>query len=427
MKLKAAIKDWDFADKDIHFMTHGLHPYPAKMIPQVAENLLKTYGRKNPFVLDPFCGSGGVLVEATRLNLNSVGLDINPLAALLSRVKSTPISPSKILDEWSSLRKKIENELTSFSLKQLTPEIPDFGNANIDYWFKPYMINELSIIKSNLDTIANSKMRDFFYVCFSNTIRAISGTRKGEFKLYRMAAEKWAEWEPPVFKTFSDKVEMSISKMGEYYSNILDNEIDAKAHVYNADTRDLFTDDFDKDAKKYLHEGSVGLIVTSPPYGDSHTTVAYGQFSRYSLVWLGVPYERALEVDKNSIGGKRNGTTTNSKTLDLTVSKIKDAKRKQEVHDFFVDLKKCLVKLEKVLADGGYACFVLGNRTVSGITVRSDQILAEFGEEVGLREEHRYYRNIPNKRLPWKSSPTNVVGEKIDTITKESIVVLKKV
>lgn len=311
-------------------------------------------------------------------------------------------------------------------MKQLTPTVPDFGNANIEYWFKPYMINELSIIKSNIEALSNAKIRDFFFVCFSSTIRQVSGTRKGEFKLYRMPLEKWEGWEPPVFETFSNKVEMAISKMGEYYTYLIENEIDAKSDVYNADTRDLFTDHFDKNAKKCLGEGSVGLIVTSPPYGDSHTTVAYGQFSRYSLVWLGVPYEKALEVDKNSIGGKRNGITTNSKTLDITVSKVKDPKRKQEVHDFFVDLKKCLVKLEKVLAEGGYACFVLGNRTVNGITIPSDQILAEFGEEVGLREEHRYFRNISNKRMPWKSSPTNVAGEKVDTITKESIVVLKK-
>lgn len=424
--MKTKLKNWDFEGGNIHFMTHGLHTYPARMIPQIAENLIKTYGKKNSLILDPFCGSGGVLAEATRANLNSVGLDINPLACLISRVKSTPINPSKLSDEWENLRKRIGDDLARYNLKQFKPELPDFGKANIEYWFKPCTIDELAIIKNHLDSIKDEKVRDFFFVCFSNTVRLVSGTRKGEFKLYRMPPEKWELHEPEVFKTFAERVQISISKMGGYFDFIQSEGIEAKAQVFHADTRHLFDPEFPKDAAKQLQEGSVGLILTSPPYGDSHTTVAYGQFSRYSLVWLGYSYEEALEVDKNSIGGKRNGTTTNSPTLSKTLSKIHNDIRKQEVLDFFVDLKKCLTKLERVLANGGYACFVLGNRTVSGIKVESDQILVEFGEELGLEHAETIYRNIPNKRMPWKSSPTNIAGKKVDTISKESIVILHK-
>src|SRR5690606_28149109 len=108
---------------------------------------------------------------------------INPLACLLSKVKSTPIDPEKITNVWLGIKDKISNDIARHRFRQFEPKLPDFGGFNIDYWFKPYMIKELTILKGHLDTIQDSAIRDFFYVCFSATIREVSGTRKGEFKL----------------------------------------------------------------------------------------------------------------------------------------------------------------------------------------------------------------------------------------------------
>ena len=85
-------------------MTHGLHPYPAGMIPQIARRLIEKYSNRDDVVLDPFCGSGGVLVEATLLDRKSFGIDINPLACLLARVKTTPIDPKRLIEEWRRSR-----------------------------------------------------------------------------------------------------------------------------------------------------------------------------------------------------------------------------------------------------------------------------------------------------------------------------------
>lgn len=418
-------ENWDFKTEDVRFMTHGIHMYPARMVPQIAERLIAKYGKKGGLVLDPFSGSGGVLVEALRANHNSVGLDINPLACLLSRVKSNPINPERISSAWKDIRNRIAHDMTSFRFKQFEPETPDFGGFNIDYWFKPYMIKELSIIRSNLGAIKESDVRDFFYACFSNTVRAVSGTRKGEFKLYRMEPEKWKSFSPDVFQTFEEKVNMSLPRIGELYSFVRENRISARSHVFQADTRKMFTDEFHKEAGNILTEGSVHLIVTSPPYGDSHTTVAYGQFSRHSLLWLGYPNEETLEVDKTSIGGRTNGHSIKSPTLEKILSQIGSPIRRREVYDFFADLGKCLSNLAKVLADNGYACFVLGNRTVNKIRIPADDILSEIGKDVGLSTIDTIKRNIPTKRIPWKSSPTNIAGEKVETMNKESIVILK--
>ncbi|MEM3827929.1 MAG: DNA methyltransferase [Conexivisphaerales archaeon] len=86
-------ENWDFAGEDTQYFTHGLHPYPARMVPQIAGRLLRRLVHVNDVVLNPFCGSGGVLVEARLVGLNSIGIDINPLACLLAEVKSSPIDP----------------------------------------------------------------------------------------------------------------------------------------------------------------------------------------------------------------------------------------------------------------------------------------------------------------------------------------------
>ncbi|MEM3661053.1 MAG: DNA methyltransferase [Thermoproteota archaeon] len=64
---KEAIDDWNFANCDTSYLTHGLHEYPARMIPQIAQRLINRYSPEGGKILDPFCGSGTVLVEARTL------------------------------------------------------------------------------------------------------------------------------------------------------------------------------------------------------------------------------------------------------------------------------------------------------------------------------------------------------------------------
>lgn len=423
--------DWDFAGADIHFATHGLHPYPARMIPQIARRLIEMYSLSGDKVLDPFCGSGGVLVESVLRGRESFGIDINPLACLLARVKSTPLNPELLMNCWEKLRASIEKNIIAARFKQINVEVPEFRGTNIQYWFKPYMIEELSIIKKHLDEIEEKanleikKFREFFNVCFSNTVRIVSGTKKGEFKLYRMPKEKWKEYRPDVFEVFKSKVNDSIRRMGEFYELFMKNSLKAKAEVFEADTRKMFTKEFPEEARRQLHEKSIDLVVTSPPYGDSRTTVAYGQFSRYSLIWLGYDKRAVLEIDKISLGGNRKEKKLDSKTLSDVLSRISE-KRAGDVKSYFIDIDECLDKIYKVVVDRGHVCFVLGNRTVNKVKIPTDKIIVELGSSYGFDHVATFHRRIPSKRIPWKSSPTNVPGQKVETISKENIIVLRK-
>ena len=460
------IDDWTFVHESPKMHVHGLHNYPARMHPPVARKAIRLFATHGDLVLDPFCGSGGVLVEAKIQGYRSVGIDINPLACLLARVKSSPLNPNTLYREWRLLLFDIRNELRTPQIssivktlkkaskiedkerkKTLVKEVkkdfqnihinvPDFSTINVFYWFKPKSIADLAVTKNCIDKIEEKEIRDFFYVCFSNTVRQVSGTRKGEFKLYRIPVDKWNDHNPDTLGTFARTVVTNIAKMGEFYEVCKRNDANnTLSLVLQSDTRKIFTSEFPKEGKEVLFEkngdeikGKVNLIVTSPPYGDSGTTVAYGQFSRDSLFWLGYPKEEFYDIDRVSIGGRKKEEEINSESLDRTLKVIssKDQKRATQVKSFFVDLNECLLHLYRIMADGGNACFVLGNRTVKRTRIPTDKIIVELGEPIGFRCVHTFSRRIPIKRIPWKSSPTNIPGKTVNTIGEENIIVLRK-
>lgn len=88
--------DFDFSGADTMYLTHSLHPYPAKFPPQLPNVILSKFGKHGQVVLDPFCGSGTTLVEARLLGFNAIGVDVNGLSSLLSKVKATPLSNEEI-------------------------------------------------------------------------------------------------------------------------------------------------------------------------------------------------------------------------------------------------------------------------------------------------------------------------------------------
>ena len=117
-----------------------------------------------------------------------------------------------------------------------------------------------------------------------------------------------------------------------------------------------------------------------------------------------------------------------SKYLSETLDKIskKDEKRAREVLSFNIGLNDCLKQAYKILKPKGYFCIVIGNRQVKQVRIPTDFIIAELAQEIGFTCEDIFVRNIPGKRMPIKNSPTNVTGELEETMTKESIVVLRK-
>ena len=405
-KEQGSFINWDFKEADTKQFTHGMHTYPAMMIPQIARRLIYLYGKEAKTLLDPFMGSGTSLVEAslTPHIKEAYGFDLNPLAVLISKVKTTPIN-TRVLD------KELSKIINSNGYK----EIPKF--KNVEFWFKPKVIEQLAIIKTAINNIEDKDVKDFFLVAFSETVRNVSNTRNGEFKLYRMSEERLKKHNPYVLAEFEKIALRNIKGMNQYL------KVRQKTKTIPKNYSSI--------NELPLNPKSIDLIVTSPPYGDSKTTVAYGQFSRLALQWL--DYENANDLDNKLLGGKASKeleVKINSPTLKEIIKKIADInkKRAKEVLSFYEDFDKCTIQLNRVVAKNGYVCFVVGNRTVKGLNILTDKIMSEM---FMARDNYKYIathlRAIPNKRMPRLNSPSNKVGEKVTTMCNEFIFVLQKV
>jgi len=401
---------WDFRGENTKPYTHGLHNYPAMFIPQVARRIIQNCSQVGDTICDIFCGSGTALIESRLLGRNAYGIELNPLAVLIAKVKTTAIKPQNLQRASISLLSDVKDH------KPKKEELPNF--FNIDFWFKENVICDLARLKKCISDIKNQDVRNFFLVAFSETVRYASNTRNGEFKLFRMPAEKLKNYNPDVVLIFKKRIEKKIEGMKEFYNDV-DNNTWAK--VIQGDS-----------TKKYdINDETIDCIVTSPPYGDSRTTVAYGQFSRLSLQWLDIVGDNDLQIDKQLIGGIvdpkiENNLNSKSLTKPLHLIAESDSKRAKEVLAFYIDLNKTMIQAYRILKKYKYFCVVIGNRTVKKVKLPTDYIVSELGESLGFQTVDIIVRNIPNKRMPSKNSPTNVAGELEETMQKESIVILQK-
>jgi len=397
--------DWTFRTADTKEITHGIHSYPAMMIPQVARKLIQIFGHKGDVLLDPYCGSGTTLLEGMLAGMNAVGTDLNPLARLIARVKTTPIN-IRVLDK----------EIARFPPRRKKLTMPEI--TNVDYWFAPTVQRDLAAIRNHIDDIGNPAVADAFRVAFSLTIRKSSWTRKGEFKLYRMPDAQIGRHDAEPFPLMRDALAGVRTALLSLTRAVSSPRLPPAVHKFNT---------VEGVPLSALRPHSVDLVVTSPPYGDSRTTVAYGQFSRLSLQWLG--YANAGCVDNLLMGGGKSSVAKfGVQKLDAVISRIKSAcpDRASEVAAFFEDYRASIGNVASLVKPGGYICYVVGDRTVKACKVPTSDATAAFFEAHGFQTVAKPQRDIPNKRMPSVNSPSNIPGDVGKTMATEHIVICRK-
>lgn len=405
--------EWNFKDTNTKEFTHCYHVYPAMMIPQVARTLIEKFAPsdKCELLFDPYMGTGTSLVEASLKGINSIGTDINPLAQMISKAKTIKFNISKI-----------ETCLHKIHLLPLTFQPEKVINTNFSrisnhsFWYSEDILFKLSYI-SQIINLFDFDIQLFFKIALSEVVREVSYTRNCEFKRFRMPENKIIQFKPDVFGIFENKIYRNLEGLKQYNNA----NLASTTTICNFNTVYGIPDSI-------LPDNSVDIIVTSPPYGDSHTTVAYGQFSRWANEWFG--FENASNLDNLLMGGKKNAVqhfTTQSISNELQKIETIDKKRFSEVISFLNDYSDSIRNIAPKVRKGGIACFVVGNRTVKGIQIPLDFFTAEIFENNGFKHIQTIIREIPNKRMPSKNSPTNQIGIKSSTMNNEFIVIMKKV
>ena len=405
-------KDWNFEEYRMSEYTHTIHSYPAMMMPRIARNVIQEYATSESIVLDPYMGSGTTLLEGMVENVGKViGFDLNPLAVLISTAKTTKFNLEKIKKEMDNL---------DYHLSVLSDyEYPSF--TILESWFKQENIDELARLKAVINNIEDSDVRLFFSLVFSETVRHVSFTRNGEFKLYKIPESKRDSHNPDAIAVFSQKLQSVYATVKDFYENITFLSSQTDVAIMNAAITD-------SDVKP----NSIDLVVTSPPYGDSNTTVAYGQFSRLANEWLDFP--ESISLDRRLMGGVKAKEVVkfDIAELDDAISmidekeKLEKNKRVPSVVSFYKDYEESIKKVAEVVKHGGVVAYLVGNRRVRDVELQTDIITAKMFEKFGFTHEKTIVRDILNKRMPSKTSPTNNRGQKVKTMAHEYLVILRK-
>jgi DNA modification methylase len=353
--------DWESKDASTRYFTHSYHSYSAKYIPQIPRYLISNLTKRNDLILDNFVGSGTTLVESKVLGRHAIGVDINPLACLVAKVKITNIQKpdlEKILSISMSIKEDIlklrachgytNNNTSTFDLQDIGPInnndylLANIPNHNILKWFNKNVIYELLTIKLKIDSLEENHIRDFLLVAFSSILRSSSNATSG---FGNLMINKQPPKKSNIFEKFNRVANKMVTKMEEF-NQVTKNNSDIK--IFNHDTRSL----------RFIADDTISFICTHPPYMAS---VPFAEYQKLSLWWLGFSQQ---ELENKLIGGRRARSDT--------------AER------FFQDIFTTLTEMKRVLQKKKYCCIIIGNPVYNNREWQLNEIIKKNASEVGL-------------------------------------------
>ena len=418
-------------------LTHYLFRYPAKFHPPVARKLIEEFSDQGQLILDPFCGSGTLLVEAVQSGRNAIGLDVDPVATFVSRVKTLSIAVSPLekssegllaaLDglerpqgEYDRLTSEdlsstdLEEELSARGL--VLPTIPNFS-----HWFRGYVANDLGTILGAIEhTAMPARHRLFFRLVFASIIRKASNADPVpvsglEVTSHMRRMEEEGRRINP-FDLFRQAVKRALKDWKEYEEGR--RRSDSRADARQGDATQL---------GRYVRR-SVDVIITSPPY---HQAVDYYRRHTLEMYWLGFVRNQRERLGLRGRYIGRHGVRKSDRlverpTAEGTLAAEWEAKllrrseaRAMAFRHYVNAMTKCIDSMAKILKPGGRAVFVVGKNTTScGLTIPSTEILDEVvGSHFELGE--RFWYPVKNRYMTY----TRRNGANID---KEYVLVYEK-
>ena len=369
---------WAFTEANTKYLTHSLHPYPAKFIPQIPRVLIQELSCAGETVADIFCGSGTTLVEALQLNRHAIGIDANPLAALISRAKTTWLSDFDV----ACLRKHqcaCADILEYTATASFTSEGWRPAQEVTSFWFLPHVVEELAELRLRIDEVASETAKTLCKVAFSAIIVKVS---KQDSDSRYVRREKILS-PGAVIRQYLNQVSSATKAAHEMSKTTT---TDATCHVLNSNVLEA------------PNTGQFDLVVTSPPYPNAYS---YHLYHRTRLLWLGYDPDTFKHQE---IGSHRKYSAKGPQ-------RATPGTFRQEFGTIFRWLRD-------KLRDQRHVCFVIGDSKIQGKRIDNASILSEIGRECGFREVARIERTIPRQR---KS-----LNPKIGRIHSENILILQK-
>lgn len=375
------------------YYTNLLHHYPAKMLNQIPLVLLPIYANKGDTILDCCSGSGTTLMQARLYGMNAIGRDINPLAVLISRVKSTNFNITKLKAKVKILYDKIDK------VKVNKKEIPKFPNK--DFWFEKNVQYDLAKILKSIKEIKNKKYREFLLVCFSSIIRKVSNADAKivppvKSKKMRKLIQKGRKID--TLCIFKEAVSLNLERVSNFSRGCVKS---TTLSVKKGNAKKLL-----------LKDNSIDLVITSPPYISAQK---YARSTQLEMYWLGLVRDNIKKIDLNTLGTERvyveefkTINDTGYSLLDKYIKLIKknDKERAYIAYKYFKDMQKVINEIYRVLKPNKNFILVIGNNKVTKIPLPNHEILSEIAESIGFVKEDEYVDDIKYRGFMTKRNKT---------------------
>jgi hypothetical protein len=336
----------DATDDPARAHVHGFHTYPARMHPITASRLVNAFAPARGVVLDPFCGSGTVLVEAMVAGRRAVGTDLNPLAVRLARCKTRPRSPRELTQLVDHAR-----ELAAFAderRKTRAGATRRFPPEDVEL-FEPHVLLELDSLRAGLERMEGAPARDDLALVLSALLVKLSkkrGDTSEEIDKRRTAAGYTA-------KLFVKKTE-DLTRRLAAFGALLPSPPPPAAQVEVDDATLLRT---------IKPRQAIDAVITSPPYA---ATYDYAAHHALRLRWLDLD-PRGLEAGE--IGARRNYAPLSGDEAE---------------HAWSEELARFLDAIARVLPGGAPVVLLMADSASNGVALRADEIVAALARPHGF-------------------------------------------
>ncbi len=399
--------------------THYIHPYPAKLLPQIAHFFLASnlLAGDDDVVLDPFGGTGTVALESNLSGRNAFFADANPLARLIAAVKTNDYDLEAVTASAECL-----SDAYYRSRKTKPPSI-----VNVDIWYDERICRQLSRLHWSIADFPKTPVKDLFWVTFSCIARKLSNADPRLSVPVRLKESKWTSGTiPNVWDTFFVQLQANIQRIIEA-KRLMSSQKTSSQCVGKDARRLMTTSSWDGDTQSQLESDSVGLVITSPPYAGAQK---YIRASSLSLGWLGLAGSHQLKgLENENIGREHlpkaiydNLQTTGIDAADDVLKLIhkKNPLRAAIAGVYINEMRAAIKEMARVLKPGGFVILVIGNNLICGQPFQSSEYMAHLLAEAGLRPIMKLVDEIKSRGLMTKRNKTAGI------ISREWVLVYQK-
>jgi hypothetical protein len=364
-----------------------VHPFPARMAPGIALQIMSE-AEDSIRVLDPMMGSGTVLAMARSLGHRAVGYDIDPLAVLISKVWTTATDVNEVRERAREVLQSARTTLVSLSQGDAYPSHSDEPTREfIRYWFDGYARRQLAALALSISSVRCVTTRNALWCGYSRLIIAKQAGASLAMDLSHSRPHRSFTVAP--IKPFN----RFLGSVDRVLDNVIDCREPGRGPAPSANMGDARTIP--------LSNGSVDLVLTSPPYLNA---IDYIRCSKFSLVWMGYGVGELREVRATSVGTE---VGTDASIDDPEIGRIIDslqvrdtmAQRHQRILARYVcDMRAAIKQVTRVLSTSGTAVYVVGENTLRGSYIRTSTIISKLAALVGLHRIQRRTRDLPANR-----------------------------